>query len=126
MQNITTIFRREFGAYFNSPIAYIFIIAFLVLNAGLFMTTFFLSQAADVMGIPIAGRNAEAAAEAAAQQVADWVSRMQLPQRLRDIGVQEAELPELARLAMANRTVQNNPRLISDAAQIEALLRQAW
>ena len=32
MQNITTIFRREFGAYFNSPIAYIFIIAFLVLT----------------------------------------------------------------------------------------------
>ena len=50
MQNVTTIFRREFGAYFNSPIAYIFIIAFLVLNAGLFMTTFFLSQAADLRG----------------------------------------------------------------------------
>lgn len=48
MSNMMTIFRREFGSYFNSPIAYIFIIAFLVLNAGLFMTGFFLSGSADL------------------------------------------------------------------------------
>ena len=48
MQNTMTIFRREFGSYFNSPIAYIFIIAFLVLNSGLFMTGFFLNGAADL------------------------------------------------------------------------------
>ena len=28
MTNSMTIFKREFGSYFNSPIAYIFIIAF--------------------------------------------------------------------------------------------------
>ncbi len=48
MTNTMTIFRREFGAYFNSPIAYIFIIAFLVLNSGLFMTGFFLTGTADL------------------------------------------------------------------------------
>lgn len=48
MANAMTIFRREFGAYFNSPIAYIFIIAFLVLNSGLFMTGFFLNGTADL------------------------------------------------------------------------------
>ncbi len=48
MNGINTIFRREFGAYFNSPIAYIFIIAFLMLNSVLFMTGFFLSNAADL------------------------------------------------------------------------------
>ncbi len=48
MRNITTIFKREFAAYFNSPIAYIFIIAFLVLNSGLFMTGFFLNETADL------------------------------------------------------------------------------
>nr|MBC8426749.1 ABC transporter permease [bacterium] len=31
MSNTGVIFRREFGAYFNSPIAYIFIIVFLIL-----------------------------------------------------------------------------------------------
>lgn len=48
MQSMMTIFRREFAAYFNSPIAYIFIIAFLVLNGGLFMTGFFLTGTADL------------------------------------------------------------------------------
>ena len=50
MTNAMTIFRREFGSYFNSPIAYIFIIAFLVLNSGLFMTSFFLTGSADLRG----------------------------------------------------------------------------
>jgi len=48
MRATTTIFKREFAAYFNSPIAYIFIIAFLVLNGGLFMTQFFLQESADL------------------------------------------------------------------------------
>ena len=48
MSGTMTIFRREFAAYFNSPIAYIFIIAFLVLNGGLFMTSFFLGGTADL------------------------------------------------------------------------------
>ncbi len=48
MQSTLIIFRREFASYFNSPIAYIFIIAFLVLNGGLFMTGFFLNGAADL------------------------------------------------------------------------------
>jgi len=50
MNGTLTIFRREFAAYFNSPIAYIFIIAFLVLNAGLYMTGFFLQGTADLRG----------------------------------------------------------------------------
>ncbi len=48
MQGTMTIFRREFGAYFNSPIAYIFIIAFLAFNSVLFMTGFFLGGMADL------------------------------------------------------------------------------
>jgi ABC-2 type transport system permease protein len=48
MGSVITIFRREFAAYFNSPIAYIFIIVFLVLNCGLFMTPFFLQGSADM------------------------------------------------------------------------------
>jgi alcohol dehydrogenase class IV len=51
---------------------------------------------------------------------------MKLPQRLRDVGVPEADLPRLAQLAFQNRTVQNNPKPITDAAQIEGLLQAAW
>ena len=34
---INTVFRREFGAYFDSPIAYVFLVAFVVIPNGLFM-----------------------------------------------------------------------------------------
>lgn len=50
MQGTMTILRREFSAYFNSPIAYIFIIAFLVFNGGLVMNSFFLAGSADLRG----------------------------------------------------------------------------
>jgi ABC-type uncharacterized transport system involved in gliding motility auxiliary subunit len=45
MKNISTIFKREFLAYFNSPIAYVFLIVFLVVNGVLFTANFFFSVA---------------------------------------------------------------------------------
>lgn len=41
MKNIMTIFRREFSSYFNSPIAYIFIVAILAVCSGLYSFFFF-------------------------------------------------------------------------------------
>lgn len=52
--------------------------------------------------------------------------KMNLPQRLRDVGVREADLPVLAQLGYQNQTVQNNPRLVTSASQVESLLRAAW
>ena len=48
LTNLLTVFRREAAAYFNSAIAYIFIIVFVLLNGGLFMTQFFLIGRADM------------------------------------------------------------------------------
>ena len=48
MKQLYTIFKREFAAYFNSPIAYIYIIVFLLITSGLFMATFFLLERADM------------------------------------------------------------------------------
>ena len=42
MKNIYAIFKKEFRCYFNSPIAYIFITAFLVFSGWLFFRGFFL------------------------------------------------------------------------------------
>ncbi|MFH1798268.1 MAG: Gldg family protein [Candidatus Omnitrophota bacterium] len=50
MNNTTTILNREIKAYFNSAIAYIFIVVFLLMSAGLFMTQFFLMSSADMRG----------------------------------------------------------------------------
>jgi len=45
-----TVFERELSAYFNSPIAYIFIIVFGLLTSGIFMSEFFLIGNNDMRG----------------------------------------------------------------------------
>jgi maleylacetate reductase len=87
-----------------------------------------LLPAAEVMGISLNGNSSMVAVEAMAQKIFDLVGQMNLPQRLRDAGTQlkESDLPHLAQLAFQNRTVQNNPKPITEPAQIEALLKAAW
>ena len=85
-----------------------------------------LAPAAEAMGIALAGRSDEDAVKEAAQRISDLVESMHLPQRLRDAGVREADLPHLAQLAFESRTVQSNPKPITDAAQVEEILRAAW
>ena len=84
-----------------------------------------LAPAAGAMGITTAGRNAEVVVEEAIQAIYALIGRMHLPQRLRDVGVQETDLPHLAQLALSNRSVQNNPRPAS-RVQLEEVLRAAW
>jgi len=48
MRNILTIFQKEFKSYFNSPIAYIFIITFILFSSWLFFRTFFLVDQAHL------------------------------------------------------------------------------
>ena len=85
-----------------------------------------LLPAAEAMGVAGDGLSAVAMVEAAADRIFDLIGQLNLPQRLRDAGVEEAGLPTIAQLAFQNRTVQNNPRPVTDPAQIEKLLRDAW
>jgi alcohol dehydrogenase len=87
-----------------------------------------LLPAAEAMGMSVNGTSPMVVMEALSQKISGLISQMNLPQRLRDAGValQESELPNLAQLGFQNRTVQNNPKPITDAAQIEQLLRDAW
>lgn len=48
MKNIKTIVLRDLGAYFTSPIGYIFMIVFLAMSVGIFMTSFFTFPVADM------------------------------------------------------------------------------
>lgn len=48
MKNIFTILKRELSAYFNSAIAYIYLIVFIVINNSLFMARFFLDGKANM------------------------------------------------------------------------------
>jgi len=87
-----------------------------------------LLPAAEAIGISINGTSTKLVMEALRQKIFELIGQMNLPQRLRDadVALQESELPNLAQLGFQNRTVQNNPKPITDAAQIERLLRDAW
>ena len=48
MRNVITIMRRDLSAYFTSPIGYIFMIVFVTISVGLFITSFFTFPVADM------------------------------------------------------------------------------
>lgn len=50
MKNVATVARRELAAYYTSPIGYIYMIVFLLITVGLYMTSFFLFPVADMRG----------------------------------------------------------------------------
>lgn len=87
-----------------------------------------LIPAAEAMGMPLNGSSPNVVIEAMVQNIFELIRQMNLPQRLRDAGVdlRESDLPRLAQLGFQNRTVQNNPKPIADVTQIEKLLRKAW
>jgi maleylacetate reductase len=85
-----------------------------------------LAPAAEAMGISLTGKNPRAAVEEMIARLEELIQGMSLPQRLRAVGVREDELPRLAQLAFQSRTVRSNPEPVTDAAQLEKLLRAAW
>ena len=50
MQNVLGVYKRELRSYFDSPIAYIFIVVFLLLSTWLFFRGFFVYGQADLRG----------------------------------------------------------------------------
>ncbi len=85
-----------------------------------------LIPAAAALGVMVDGHRPGQIMDETAQRVSDLTREMKLPQRLREVGVRQADLKRLAQLAFQNQTVQNNPKRITDAQQIEGLLRAAW
>jgi maleylacetate reductase len=73
----------------------------------------------------LAAADDEALALAAIHHVAALIASLGLPQRLRDVGVPFTDLPRLARLAAASKTVRSNPKEAREA-QLESLLNEAW
>ena len=48
LSGVRTVAAREFGAYFDSPIAYIYVTVFLLLSCAIFMNSFFLESVVDM------------------------------------------------------------------------------
>ena len=85
-----------------------------------------LIPAAEALNVPFNGMGPTERIRALGQYISELVARMRLPQRLREVGVGESDLPRLAEIAFRNRTVQNNPKPITDVTQLENLLRESW
>src|SRR6516165_10186745 len=60
-----------------------------------------------------------------AERISALVAGLPLPQRLRDVGIDEVELADIARLTMSDNMMANLPRSISED-EVLALLRSAW
>jgi alcohol dehydrogenase class IV len=65
-------------------------------------------------------------AQPAADQVEALIASLGLPTRISQLGLARERLALIAQKAMANPWIHTNPRTIRDAAQLEALLAQAW
>jgi alcohol dehydrogenase class IV len=87
-------------------------------------TTLELAAVARSMGL--SGESETDLAEKAAQAVYDLIAQIGLPQRLRDVGVAETDLPHLAQVALKSKAVKNNPKPITHADQTEAVFRAAF
>ena len=61
-----------------------------------------------------------------ADAIAELVKDLGLPSRLRDVGVQEAQLPAIAEEAAKTPAVRANPRPITGAPDVLEILRAAW
>lgn len=61
----------------------------------------------------------------AAAALAALLRQLPLPQRLRDVGVKDSELPELAQGTMSDYMMANLPAPLT-VGDVEALLREAW
>jgi maleylacetate reductase len=83
-----------------------------------------LAQVARAMGI--VDPDDRSAAQASIDAVFKFIGGLGLPQRLRDVGVSETALPELARLALLSKTVQENVRPLTSQAQAKTVFRAAW
>jgi alcohol dehydrogenase class IV len=58
--------------------------------------------------------------------VEDLIAALGLPTRLSQLGFGRDRLPIIASKGMANPWVHTNPRKITSAAELEALLALAW
>ena len=84
------------------------------------------ARLAQVMGIDTRGMDDVQAATAAADEVERIYREVGLPWRLRDVGVDKEGVRQIAEDAMTDFGLHRNIRPVSDVAELEELLQEAW
>ncbi|MSQ66863.1 MAG: maleylacetate reductase [Gammaproteobacteria bacterium] len=81
---------------------------------------------AECLGVDIRGLSPLDAAAAGRLAVVQLVADLELPQRLREVGVSREDFPALARDALEDLVVATNPRPVGCAADVIGVLENAW
>ena len=84
------------------------------------------ARLAQVMGIDTRGMDDEQAAMSAADEVERTYRQVGLPWRLRDVGVHKEGVRQIAEDAMTDFGLHRNIRPVSDVAELEGVLQEAW
>ena len=81
---------------------------------------------AQAMGIDISGMTDQQAGMAAADGVDRICRALEIPERLRDVGVPEDGLELIAAATLHDRSLATNPKPVDNAGPIMSVLRDAW
>lgn len=83
------------------------------------------AEVAEAMGLDVSGLSDDDAARAAVSAVEDLIDEVDLPSSLADVGVDEADLPEIAETSMNTIEIHDNPRA-AEPADLLAVARDAY
>ena len=84
------------------------------------------ARVADALGVREPGGSDDEAAELAADAIAGFFEAIGLPGALRDVGVPEDGIAEIAQDAMTDFGLHRNVRPVASVEELEAVLRNAW
>ncbi|MBI3964430.1 MAG: iron-containing alcohol dehydrogenase [Chloroflexi bacterium] len=84
-----------------------------------------LATLAETLGLSARGAEPTEAAGRAIDAVADLIETLRLPARLRDVGVKEADLPQVAEDTMRDYVLSYNPKPAT-SADVLSILQAAW
>ncbi len=85
-----------------------------------------LALVAEALGLGTNNASEQDLALQASDAVFDLIAKLNVPQQLRDVGVKESLLPNLAEIIIKNNTVRNNPKPLKGKKEALDLLRAAW
>ena len=84
------------------------------------------AELARAVGVAAPDADPKEGADALQQAVRDLVTELGLPSRIRDFGVDRADLAPVATVVMGDLIVETNPRCIESEAEVLEILELAW
>jgi alcohol dehydrogenase class IV len=81
---------------------------------------------AQAMGLDMREINNENAGEAVATAISALTKKMGVPQKLREVGVPESGLAQIAEKTLGDGAIVYNPKPVSEAEEVLGVLKNAW